>query len=169
MVVFTPKSMLKRKEAASQPDDFTSGGFRPFLGDDAADPEKVDTLLLCSGRITWDLMVERAKRENPERFALARIEQLYPRPTEEIHAEVGRYPHLSAVRWVQDEPMNMGPWPHYQLNVWPELPVDLVVQPITRPALSSPSVGTAKRHAEESKALLAAAFAPAADQVEHDY
>jgi 2-oxoglutarate dehydrogenase E1 component len=169
MVVFTPKSMLKRKEAASQPGDFTSGRFRPFLRDDSADPEKVETLLLCSGRITWDLMVERAKREDPERFAIARVEQLYPRPTEEIHAELERYPHLSAVRWVQDEPMNMGPWPHYQLNVWPELPGDLVVQPITRPSLSSPSVGTAKRHAEESKALMAAAFAPASDQVEDHY
>jgi multifunctional 2-oxoglutarate metabolism enzyme len=70
---------------------------------------------------------------------------------------------------VQDEPRNMGPWPHYQLNVGPELGGDLVVEPITRPGLSSPSVGTAKRHAEESKALLAAAFAPGADRVEHHY
>jgi 2-oxoglutarate decarboxylase len=59
------------------------------------------------------------------------------------------------VRWVQDEPKNMGPWPHYQLNVWPEIGK---VEAITRPALSSPSVGTAKRHAEEQKALMAAAF-----------
>jgi multifunctional 2-oxoglutarate metabolism enzyme len=169
MVVFTPKSMLKRKEAASQPGDFTEGTFRPFIADDTADPEKVETLLLCSGRITWDLMVERAKREDPERFAIARVEQLYPRPADEIAAELQRYPHLSTVRWVQDEPLNMGPWPHYQLNVWPELPGDLVVEPVTRPGLSSPSVGTAKRHAEESKALMAAAFAPGADRVEHHY
>jgi 2-oxoglutarate decarboxylase len=165
MVVFTPKSMLKRKEAASQPGDFTAGTFQPFVADAEADPEKVDTLLLCSGRVTWDLMVERAKREDKERFAIARIEQLYPQPIEEIRAELESYPHLKAVRWVQDEPRNMGPWPHYQLNVWPELS-DLAgpVEPITRPALSSPSVGTAKRHAEESKALLAAAFAPAEDE-----
>jgi multifunctional 2-oxoglutarate metabolism enzyme len=169
MVVFTPKSMLKRKEAASRPEDFTSGTFRPFIGDDQADPDKVDTLLLCSGRITWDLMVERARREDSERYAIARVEQLYPRPTDDIRAELERYPHLGAVRWVQDEPLNMGPWPHYQLNAWPELPGDLVVQPITRPALSSPSVGTAKRHAEESKSLMAASFAPAPDRVEHHY
>ena len=61
LVVFTPKSMLRRKEAASQPEDFTEGTFRPLIPDEVADPEKVDTLLLCSGRITWDLMVERAK------------------------------------------------------------------------------------------------------------
>jgi 2-oxoglutarate dehydrogenase E1 component len=169
MVVFTPKSMLKRKEAASQPGDFTEGTFRPFIADATADPEKVDTLLLCSGRITWDLMVERAKRDDSDRVAIARVEQLYPRPAAEIAAEIARFPQLSTVRWVQDEPLNMGPWPHYKLNVWPELPGDLVVEPITRPALSSPSVGTAKRHAEESKALLAAAFAPGAERVEHHY
>ena len=61
MIVFTPKSMLKRKEAASQPEDFTEGTFRPLIGDAVVDPEKVDTLLLCSGRITWDLMVERGQ------------------------------------------------------------------------------------------------------------
>jgi len=89
---------------------------------------------------------------------------------DDIRAELERYPHLRTVRWVQDEPHNMGPWPHYQLNVWPELSTDLVVEPITRPALSSPSVGTAKRHVEESKALLAAAFARADDrQVDEHY
>ena len=80
LIVFTPKSMLKRKEAASQPDDFVNGTFRPFIGDATADSQKVDTLLLCSGRVTWDLMVERAKLENAERFAIGRVEQLYPRP-----------------------------------------------------------------------------------------
>ena len=152
LVVFTPKSMLKRKEAASQPKDFSEGTFRPFIGDADADPEKVDTLLLCSGRVTWDLMVERAKREDAERFAIARIEQLYPRPVDEIKAEMDRYPGLKTVRWVQDEPRNMGPWPHYQLNVWPDL--DVTVEPITREASSSPSVGTMKRHTAEQKDLL---------------
>jgi len=171
MVVFTPKSMLKRKEAASQPPDFTEGSFRPFISDAAADPEKVTTLLLCSGRITWDLMVERTKRPDGDQFAIARMEQLYPRPVDQIRAELERYPHLTAVRWVQDEPRNMGPWPHYQLNVWPDLAADLgiTVEPITRPALSSPSVGTAKRHVEESKALMAAAFEPPGDRVDHHY
>jgi len=155
LVVFTPKSMLKRKEAASKPEDFTTGSFQAFLGDADADPATVETLLLCSGRITWDLMVERAKREDAERFAIARVEQLYPSPVEAIKAEVARYPHLRTVRWVQDEPRNMGPWPFYQLNVWPLV---TAVEPVTRPGLSSPSVGTAKRHAEEQKALMAAAF-----------
>ncbi len=156
LIVFTPKSMLKRKEAASQPGDFTSGRFRPLVGDDQADSDQVDTLLLCSGRVTWDLVTERAKRDDGGRFAIARIEQLYPRPLDDIKAEIARYPKLKAVRWVQDEPRNMGPWPHYQLNAWPE--VDATVEPVTRLASSSPSVGTAKRHTEEQKRLMEAAF-----------
>jgi 2-oxoglutarate dehydrogenase E1 component len=167
MVVFTPKSMLKRKEAASQPSDFTSGTFRPLISDESADPATVDTLLLCSGRVTWDLMVERAKREDAGRFALARVEQLYPAPIDEIRAELARYPRLRAVRWVQDEPGNMGPGPYYRLNVWPG--IDLPVEAVARPRSSSPSVGTAKRHVEEQKSLMAEAFAPAGDRTAEDY
>jgi 2-oxoglutarate dehydrogenase E1 component len=167
LVVFTPKSMLKRKEAASQPDDFTSGEFRPLVTDASADPEQVDTLLLCSGRVTWDLMVERKKREDGGRFAIARVEQLYPRPTEEINEYVESLPHLKAIRWVQDEPRNMGPWPHYALNVWPA--IGRHVEPVTRAGSASPSVGTVKRHMEEQKALLDRAFAPVDDRQSNDY
>jgi len=144
LIVFTPKSMLKRKEAASVPAEFTSGTFEPFIADAGADPEQVDTLLLCSGRVTWDLMVERARRENAGRFAIGRVERLYPRPEAEIRAEIARFPKLKVVRWVQDEPANNGPWPHYQLNVWPH--VDAQVELVGRPESSSPSVGTVKRH-----------------------
>ena len=157
LIVFTPKSMLKRKEAASQPGDFVNGTFRPFIGDATADSQKVDTLLLCSGRVTWDLMVERAKLENAERFAIGRVEQLYPRPIDDIKHEIARYPNLKAVRWVQDEPLNMGPWPNYALNVWPN--VDAHVEAVARAESSTPAVGTAKRHTEEQKDLMARAFA----------
>ena len=141
LVVFTPKSMLKRKEAASQPEDFTTGEFRSLITDADADPEKVETLLLCSGRVTWDLKVDRAKREDGDKFAIARIEQLYPRPVEEIHEYIESFPNLKAVRWVQDEPRNMGPWPHYALNVWPALG-----RPSTRsPGLPPPRRRSARR------------------------
>ncbi len=100
-------------------------------------------------------MVERAKREDGEKYAIARVEELYPSPIDAIKAEIARFPNLKTVRWVQDEPRNMGPWPHYVLTVWPHVGH---VEPITRPALSSPSVGTAKRHAEELKSLIASAF-----------
>jgi len=167
LIVFTPKSMLKRKEAASQPDDFVGDTtFRAFIGDDAADRDKVETLIMCSGRVTWDLMVERSKRDNGDEFAIGRVERLYPNPVAEIKAEVAKYPNLKAIRWVQDEPRNMGPWPHYHLNVWPEL--DMTVEPVTRPSSASPSVGTVKRHVEEQKTLLDAAFA-SPHAAGHDY
>jgi multifunctional 2-oxoglutarate metabolism enzyme len=167
LIVFTPKSMLKRKEAASQPDDFTSGEFRPLITDREADPEKADTLLLCSGRVTWDLMVERKKRDDASRFAIARLEQLYPHPAEELKSCIESLPNLKAIRWVQDEPRNMGPWPHYALNVWPHL--EIPVEAVTREASSSPSVGTLKRHMEEQKALVNRAFAELSDRPDHDY
>ncbi|MGA8993495.1 MAG: multifunctional oxoglutarate decarboxylase/oxoglutarate dehydrogenase thiamine pyrophosphate-binding subunit/dihydrolipoyllysine-residue succinyltransferase subunit [Nocardioidaceae bacterium] len=158
LIVFTPKSMLKRKEAASQPDDFTQGTFRPVIGDDAVDKDAVETLLMCSGRITWDLMVERKKRQGEElTTAVVRLEQLYPRPVEELKAELATYPNLTEVRWVQDEPANMGPWPHLALNLVPELD-GVRFTPISRPGSSSPSVGQHSRHVEEQKALLDQAF-----------
>lgn len=159
LIVFAPKSMLKRKEAASLPAEFTSGTFEPLIGDSVVDPASVDTLLLCSGRITWDLMVER-DRVQPETktTAIARVEQLYPRPEQQLLAEVKRYPNLKSIRWVQDEPANMGAAPHFQLNLFGLL--DLPVQVISRPASSSPSVGQMKRHVEQQQELINAAFAP---------
>lgn len=158
LIIFTPKSMLKRKEAASQPDAFTQGSFAPVIGDSVADPDKVTKVLLCSGRITWDLMVERGKREGEEpTTAIVRVEQLYPRPVDELKSELGRFPNLREVRWVQDEPVNMGPAPHFRLNLFGALGHDVKV--LARDESSSPSVGQHSRHVEEQKALLDAAFA----------
>jgi multifunctional 2-oxoglutarate metabolism enzyme len=157
MVVFTPKSMLKRKDAASQPSDFTEGSFRPVIGDQTVDPDKVEKVLLCSGRITWDIMAERKKREgDAPTTAVLRMEQLYPRPVEELRNELKRFPHLQEVRWVQDEPANMGPWPHMALHLTSELPVPFYR--VSRPESAAPSVGSAAVHAEEAKALLQQAF-----------
>jgi 2-oxoglutarate decarboxylase len=154
LIVFTPKSMLKRKEAASVPADFTSGEFRPVIGDATADPAKVKTVLLVSGRLTWDLMVERQKSERDD-VAILRVEQLYPWPTEAVKAELDKYPNAT-VKWVQDEPYNQGPWPSFYLNVVPQL--GRPIQPVTRAASSTTAVGTAKRHQEEAKVLLGEAF-----------
>ncbi|WP_408898975.1 multifunctional oxoglutarate decarboxylase/oxoglutarate dehydrogenase thiamine pyrophosphate-binding subunit/dihydrolipoyllysine-residue succinyltransferase subunit [Nocardioides sp. R1-1] len=154
LIVFTPKSMLKRKEAASVPADFTSGEFRPVIGDATADPAKVRTVLMVSGRLTWDLMVERQKSERDD-VAIIRVEQLYPWPTEQLKAELDRYPDAT-VKWVQDEPFNQGPWPSFYLNVVPQL--GRAIQPVTRAASSTTAVGTAKRHQEEAKVLIGEAF-----------
>jgi 2-oxoglutarate dehydrogenase E1 component len=158
LIVFTPKSMLRRKDAASQPADFTEGSFRPVIGDEQVDPNRVERLLLCTGKITWDLIAERAKREGDEpRTAIARLEQLYPRPIEELRSELARYPHLQEIRWVQDEPANMGAWPHMALNLTPELG-GIPFYRVSRPESSSPSVGQHSRHVQEQKTLLQQAF-----------
>jgi 2-oxoglutarate decarboxylase len=158
MIVFTPKSMLKRKDAASIPDDFTSGTFEPVIGDNTSDPGAIERLIMCSGRVTWDLIAERKLREPDKvRTAIARVEQLYPRPVAEIQAEIARYPNLREVRWVQDEPANMGPWPHMKLHLPAELG-DLPFNNVSRPESSAPSVGQLKVHQAELQALLGLAF-----------
>ena len=159
LIVFTPKSMLKRKDAASQPEDFTSGSFRNVIGD-SVDPASIDTLLLCSGRIAWDLMAERKKRQtDATTTAVARVEKLYPWPVESVQAEIDRYPNLRTVRWVQDEPENMGPAPSFRVSLFPGLRRPIEV--LSRPASTSPAVGQHSRHVEEQKTLIEQAFAPA--------
>ncbi|MFY9913124.1 MAG: multifunctional oxoglutarate decarboxylase/oxoglutarate dehydrogenase thiamine pyrophosphate-binding subunit/dihydrolipoyllysine-residue succinyltransferase subunit, partial [Nocardioidaceae bacterium] len=158
MIVFTPKSMMRRKDAASQPADFTSGTFRPLIGDDAADPSKVERLILCSGRISWDLFAERVRREDDQgRTAIARLEQLYPRPVDEVKAEMAKYPNLREIRWVQDEPANMGPWPHMKLNLATELG-DIPFHRVSREESAAPSVGQTSVHQQELQGILDGAF-----------
>jgi 2-oxoglutarate dehydrogenase E1 component len=159
LIVFTPKSMLRNKAAVSAPDDFTEGTFRPVIGDDQVDPERVERVLLCSGRITWDLLAARKKVEGDEpRSAILRLEQLYPRPVEEIKAELAKYPNVKELRWVQDEPANMGPWPHMALNLTAELD-GLPFYRVSRPESTSPAVGQNSRHIDENKTLMQQAFA----------
>jgi multifunctional 2-oxoglutarate metabolism enzyme len=160
MVVFTPKSMLRRKDATSQPEDFTSGTFRPVIGDDVADPAAVERLILCTGRIGWDL-IEKRKRLGDEgsRIAIARLEQLYPRPVDEVKAEMAKYPNLAGIRWVQDEPANMGAWPHMRLNLSPELGDEIPFELVSRRESAAPSVGQVKVHQDELRTILDGAFA----------
>jgi len=161
MIVFTPKSMLKRKDAASQPEDFTEGTFRPVITEDIGESgrnESVERVLMCSGRITWDLIAERKRREGDDvRTAIVRLEQLYPRPVAELKEILAAFPNATEVRWVQDEPANMGPWPHMKLNLEPELGVTL--SRVSRTESASPSVGQASAHREELEHLLSSAFA----------
>jgi 2-oxoglutarate decarboxylase len=156
LVVFTPKSMLKRKDAASMPDDFTSGTFRPIIGEEPEDAGAVERVLLCSGRITWDLIAER-KRIGDTRTAILRMEQLYPRPVKELKAALAEFPNVKELRWVQDEPANMGPWPHLALNLTPELD-GLPFYRVSRPESCAPSVGQHSVHIDEEKTLMQQAF-----------
>jgi 2-oxoglutarate dehydrogenase E1 component len=159
LIVFTPKSMLRSKRAASAPEEFSSGTFQPVVPGTPADADAVHTLLLCSGRVTWDLVAELEKQDAG--FALARVEQLYPLPAAEVLAEMSRYPRLREVRFVQDEPANQGPWPFMALNLAPVLQRHAPGVPltsVTRAESAAPSVGSLSVHSEQQRALLAQAL-----------
>jgi len=160
LIVFTPKSMLRLKAAASAPEDFTRGGFRPVLPDTAgATSEGVTRVLIAAGKVVHDLAAEREKRADT-RTALLRLEQYYPLPAADLATELAKYPDAEVVV-VQDEPQNQGAWPFLALN----LPAGLAAFGETRPihivsrkASASPSTGSTKKHALEQAELMARAF-----------
>ncbi|WP_405061026.1 multifunctional oxoglutarate decarboxylase/oxoglutarate dehydrogenase thiamine pyrophosphate-binding subunit/dihydrolipoyllysine-residue succinyltransferase subunit [Kribbella sp. NBC_01505] len=160
MIVFTPKQLLRRKEAVSQPEELTHGTFRPILGDAEAEATKatVERVILASGRISYDLLAERKKVE-PDKIstAIVRVEQLYPLPAEEIAAELAKYPNVTEIRWVQDEPANQGPWPFMALNLTEHLGGKPFYR-VSRPAMSATSVGSMGAHTAEQQTLLKQAF-----------
>ena len=159
LIVFTPKQLLRLKAAASSVEDFTSGKFEPVIGDPVmADPAragKVDKVLLCSGRVYYDLLARRKKIED-DRTALVRIEQLYPLDGEGLEEALAPFPNAEIV-WVQDEPENQGPWPFMAVHAPAHLSGrDLSV--VCRPAAASPAAGTAMKHLAEQEELLTRAF-----------
>jgi 2-oxoglutarate dehydrogenase E1 component len=166
LIVFTPKSMLRLKAAASAMSDFTTGTFQPVLADPAVaggsagagtiDPAGVRRVVICSGKIYYDLAAQRESRGTTD-VALVRVERLYPHPTQEIAAELAKFPVSAEVVWVQEEPANMGGWPYMALH----LPTDLNrrIALISRPASSAPASGKAKVHAAEQAAIADAVFA----------
>jgi 2-oxoglutarate decarboxylase len=156
LIVATPKSMLRLKAATSAVADFTSGSFRPVLGEPADfDTAAVRQVLLCSGKIYYDL-AERRRAEGRADVAIARVERLYPLPADEIAAEVSRYPAAEAVTWVQEEPANMGAWPYMAMRL-PGL-LNRPIQVVSLPASSAPAIGSAKAHAEEHARLVETAL-----------
>lgn len=154
LVVFTPKQLLRLKAAASQVDDFTSGTFRPVITDDGVTPANVDRVLLCSGRVYYDLLAERTKRKD-DKTAIVRLEQLYPLDVDAIRAEIEKFGTENVV-WVQDEPQNQGPWSFIHISLPDDLPQ---VQVVSRPASASTAAGTAKKHQAQQAVLIEQAFA----------
>jgi 2-oxoglutarate decarboxylase len=156
LVVFTPKSMLRLKAAASAVEDFTSGTFRPVIPEPVPDIDAsaVRRVVLCSGKVYYDLLAERAKRAGADgaRVAIVRLEQLAPLPGEEVAHVVSAYPDAELV-WVQEEPANQGPWPFVALN----LPAHLGGRPlvcVSRAASASPAAGSHKKHEAEQRELV---------------
>ncbi|CAK7281037.1 MULTISPECIES: multifunctional oxoglutarate decarboxylase/oxoglutarate dehydrogenase thiamine pyrophosphate-binding subunit/dihydrolipoyllysine-residue succinyltransferase subunit [Streptomyces] len=165
LVVFTPKSMLRLKAAASKAEEFTTGGFRPVIGDATADAAAVRKVVFCAGKVYYDLEAERKKRGVTD-TAIIRIERLYPLPGAELQAEVNKYPNAEKYLWVQEEPANQGAWPfialnlidHLDLAVGADIPAGERLRRISRPHSSSPAVGSAKRHQAEQEQLVREVF-----------
>ncbi|MCR6481637.1 multifunctional oxoglutarate decarboxylase/oxoglutarate dehydrogenase thiamine pyrophosphate-binding subunit/dihydrolipoyllysine-residue succinyltransferase subunit [Amycolatopsis sp. OK19-0408] len=159
LVVFTPKSMLRNKAATSPTDDFTGQSrFMSVIDDVTPDPSKIRKVLLTSGKLYWELVAERTKREAHD-VAIVRIEQYYPLPKKKLAAALERYTNAAEVAWVQEEPENQGAWPFFGLNLprkFPELLSGLQV--VSRRPMAAPSAGSSKVHEVEQKALISKAF-----------
>ena len=156
LIAFTPKSLLRLKAAVSGLDEFTEGTFQPVLPDLGADAAKVTRVLVCSGKVFYDLAAERTKSGRDD-VAIVRLEQIYPLPADELKAEFARYPEAKVV-WVQEEPANQGAWPFLALN----LPEHLDGRPLLRVARrpsASPAVGSLSVHEAQQREVVAGAFA----------
>ncbi|WP_242653896.1 multifunctional oxoglutarate decarboxylase/oxoglutarate dehydrogenase thiamine pyrophosphate-binding subunit/dihydrolipoyllysine-residue succinyltransferase subunit [Klenkia soli] len=163
LVVFTPKSLLRAKAAVSAVEDFTDQGFRPVLpdpgvGGEPLDDQAVRRVLLCSGKVAYDLLASR-EAEGTDDVAVLRVEQLYPLPTSELVQALDRYPNAAEVVWVQEEPANMGAWQFMAVNLPAELPAGKTLSVVSRKASASPAVGSAKIHEAEQKDLVTRSFA----------
>jgi multifunctional 2-oxoglutarate metabolism enzyme len=155
MVVFTPKSLLRSKLAASAAADFTTGEFKPVIDDASVDKSKVKRVVLCTGKVYYNLLTERETR-NITDIALVRVERLYPLPAPELAALLSHYPDDVELVWAQEEPANQGAWPFMGL----EFPTQLQrsIRLVSRPAASSPAVGSHKLHDEEQANLVSQAL-----------
>ena len=160
LIVFTPKSLLRNKDAVSTMDEMTKGSFQCIIGEtEAIDPKKVTRVIFCSGKIYYDLLAAR-RAKNITHIAIARLEQLYPFPRDEFAAELARYPKATEIVWCQDEPRNQGAWywiasrQHLDRSFNSKQKLLLV----SRPASPSPAAGYYSKHNEQQKALIESAL-----------
>ncbi|MCK9894916.1 multifunctional oxoglutarate decarboxylase/oxoglutarate dehydrogenase thiamine pyrophosphate-binding subunit/dihydrolipoyllysine-residue succinyltransferase subunit [Frankia sp. AgB32] len=159
LVVFTPKSMLRLKAATSAVEELTSGGWQPVIDDAAVtNPAAVRRVLLSAGKVYYDLAASRDQLDADGRCALLRVEQLYPTPGPELAAVLERYPNVTDIVWVQEEPANQGAYPHMALNIAEYLPGGIRLRRVSRRAAAAPASGSSRVHEREQKALVEAAF-----------
>ncbi len=158
LVIFTPKSLLRNKDATSPLSEFTKGGFQTVIGDQAdLKAEKVKRVLACSGKVYYDLVKKRADKAIDD-VAIVRIEQLYPFPHKAFGAEMKRYPNATEIVWCQDEPQNQGAWFFIQHNIHENMSEGQRLGYAGRAASASPAVGYSHLHQDQQKALIEAAF-----------
>ncbi|MDP9068409.1 MAG: multifunctional oxoglutarate decarboxylase/oxoglutarate dehydrogenase thiamine pyrophosphate-binding subunit/dihydrolipoyllysine-residue succinyltransferase subunit [Actinomycetota bacterium] len=153
LVVLTPKSLLRLPDARSKTDEFVSGHFRETLDDiQVEDPKAVKRILLCTGKVAYLLAGARNEREAPA--AIVRVEQLYPFPKEQLTEIFARYPNATEVRWVQEEPENMGGWTFVHHRLRDGLDKRLTLRVAARAESASPATGSNRVHEQETQELL---------------
>jgi len=159
LVIFTPKSLLRNKDASSPLSDLAKGRFQPIIGevDDAVNAANVKRVLVCSGKVYYDLVNGRRERED-KTTAIVRVEQLYPFAHKTFETELKKYPKATEVVWVQDEPQNQGPWYYVQHHLYENMTEGQKLGYSGRPASASPAVGYLAKHQEQQKALVEQAF-----------
>jgi 2-oxoglutarate dehydrogenase E1 component len=159
LVIMTPKSLLRNKDATSPMSEFTKGEFRTVIPelDDSVDGAKVKRVIAASGKVYYDLVKKRAERKSTD-IALIRVEQLYPFPHKAFQAEMKKYPNATEIVWCQDEPQNQGAWFFVQHYIHENMLEGQKLGYAGRPASASPAVGYAHLHQEQQKALLEQAF-----------
>ncbi|MGH2668195.1 MAG: thiamine pyrophosphate-dependent enzyme, partial [bacterium] len=159
-VIMTPKSLLRLPQAASRLEELTSGGFQPVLDDPEAERrrEGVKRLVLCSGKVTYDLLASPARAASAQ-LAIGRVELLYPFPSAELAELVGRYPKLEEIVWVQEEPRNLGARKFVLPKLRDLAPAAVAIKDVSRPERSSPAEGYPAAHQAEQARIVAEAFA----------
>jgi 2-oxoglutarate dehydrogenase E1 component len=159
LIVFTPKSLLRHKEAVSDLSELAKGSFQPVIGetDEAIDAKKVKRVVACSGRVYYDLLAHRREAKAND-VAIIRIEQLYPFAHKQFEAEMKKYDNATEVVWVQDEPQNQGPWFYIEHHLKEGMKEGQKLAYSGRPASASPAVGYYAKHYEQQKALIEGAF-----------
>ncbi|RDI00526.1 2-oxoglutarate dehydrogenase E1 component [Caldimonas thermodepolymerans] len=160
LVLMTPKSLLRNKDATSPLSEFTKGEFRTVIGETHAeiDAAKVKRVIICSGKVYYDLVKKREEKKAGD-VAIIRVEQLYPFPHKAFGAELKKYPNATELVWCQDEPQNQGAWFFVQHYIHENMTEGQRLGYAGRPASASPAVGYAHLHQEQQKALLEQAFA----------
>lgn len=161
LVVLTPKSLLRHPQAVSSLDELAAGRFQRVLPDTGAEPGAVRRILLCSGKVYYDLHQARVAQQRGD-VAIVRVEQYYPLPEELLRATLAPYPPDAELIWVQEEPRNMGAWPHFRIRFGTTVGGRGPLRVVSRPAATSPATGSAASHKLEQQRLVEAAFAPLA-------
>jgi 2-oxoglutarate dehydrogenase E1 component len=153
LIVMTPKSLLRHPRVTSTLEELESGRFRRILPDTRETPRSTRCILLCSGKIYFELEKERVRQQQTE-IAILRAEQLYPLPDVTISAALKPYSEGTPVRWVQEEPANMGAWPYWRFRFANRLCGRFPLEGVTRPASASPATGSHSSHKREQEELI---------------